>query len=134
MPCRPRSASRCSTTTEPCGARSRCRSSWTSSFAGSSRWPKQKPELRDRQPWKAAHARDYGWLGALMAEHYAGDDSNVKILAAGILAAYEGISVEDFEAQSDEFLPRLPRSQRIRQLHRFGRRPRLHAPDQHGGI
>ncbi len=63
-----------------------------------------KPELRDRQPWKAAHERDYGWLGALMAEHYAGDDSNVKILAAGILAAYEGISVENFEAQSDEFL------------------------------
>jgi hypothetical protein len=63
-----------------------------------------KPELRDRQPWKAACERDYGWLSALMAEHYAGDDSNVKILAAGILAAYEGISVEDFEAQSDEFL------------------------------
>ena len=63
-----------------------------------------KPELRDRQPWKAAYERDYGWLGALMAEHYAGDDSNVQILAAGILAAYEGISVEDFEAQSNEFL------------------------------
>ena len=63
-----------------------------------------KPELRDRQPWKAAYERDYAWLGALMAEHYAGDDSNVKVLAAGILAAYEGISVEDFEAQSDEFL------------------------------
>jgi phosphoserine phosphatase len=63
-----------------------------------------KPELRDRQPWKAAYERDYGWLGALMAEHYAGNDSNVKILAGGILAAYEGISVEEFEAQSDEFL------------------------------
>jgi phosphoserine phosphatase len=63
-----------------------------------------KPELRDRQPWKAAYERDYGWLGALMAEHYAGDDSNVQILAAGILAAYEGISVEDFEAKSNEFL------------------------------
>jgi phosphoserine phosphatase len=63
-----------------------------------------KPALRDRQPWKAAYERDYGWLGALMAAHYAGDDSNVKILAAGILAAYEGISVEDFEAQSDRFL------------------------------
>jgi phosphoserine phosphatase len=63
-----------------------------------------KPELRDRQPWKAACERDYGWLGALMAEHYAGDDSNVKVLAAGILAAYEGISVENFEAKSDEFL------------------------------
>jgi phosphoserine phosphatase len=63
-----------------------------------------KPELRDRQPWKAAYERDYAWLGALMAEHYAGDDSNVKVLAAGILAAYEGISVDEFEAQSDEFL------------------------------
>jgi phosphoserine phosphatase len=63
-----------------------------------------KPELRARQPWKAAHERDYGWLGALMAEHYAGDDTNVKILGAGILAAYEGISVEDFEAKADEFL------------------------------
>jgi phosphoserine phosphatase len=62
------------------------------------------PELRDRHPWKAAYERDYGWLGALMVEHYAGDDSNVKILAGGILAAYEGISVEDFEAQADEFL------------------------------
>jgi phosphoserine phosphatase len=63
-----------------------------------------KPELRDQQPWKAAYERDYGWLGALITEHYAGDDSNVEVLAAGILAAYEGISVEDFEAQSDEFL------------------------------
>jgi len=63
-----------------------------------------KRELRDRQPWKAAYERDYGWLGALMAQHYAGDDTNVKTLAAGILAAYEGINVEEFEAQSDEFL------------------------------
>jgi phosphoglycolate phosphatase-like HAD superfamily hydrolase len=60
--------------------------------------------LRERHPWKAAYERDYGWLGALMAEHYAGDDTNVRILAAGILAAYDGISVEDFEAQSDAFL------------------------------
>ena len=63
-----------------------------------------QPELRDRQPWKAAFERDYGWLSALLAEHYAGDDSNVKILAGGILAAYEGMSVEDFEARSDAFL------------------------------
>jgi hypothetical protein len=62
------------------------------------------PELRERQPWKAAHERDYGWLNAVMAEHYAGDDTNVKILAAGVLAAYGGISVEDFESQADAFL------------------------------
>jgi haloacid dehalogenase-like hydrolase len=60
--------------------------------------------LRDRQPWKAAYERDFGWLSALMAEHYAGDDRNVRTLAAGVLAAYGGISVEDFEAQSDAFL------------------------------
>src|SRR3954467_7285777 len=49
------------------------------------------PALRDRQPWKAAHERDYGWLSKLLAEHYAGDDTNVMVLAAGILAAYDGI-------------------------------------------
>ena len=62
------------------------------------------PGLRGRQPWKAASERDYGWLSRLMAEHYAGDDTNVRILAGGILAAYDGISVEDFEAQADAFL------------------------------
>lgn len=34
--------------------------------------------LRDRQPWKAAYEHDYGWLGAVLAEHYAGDDTNVR--------------------------------------------------------
>ena len=62
------------------------------------------PELQQKQPWKAAHERDYAWLGRLMDEHYAGDDTNVKVLAGGILAAYDGISVEDFDAQADAFL------------------------------
>jgi phosphoserine phosphatase len=60
--------------------------------------------LRTRQPWKAAYERDHAWLGGLMAEHYAGDDTNVRILAGGILKAYAGLSVEDFEASADEFL------------------------------
>jgi phosphoglycolate phosphatase-like HAD superfamily hydrolase len=62
------------------------------------------PALRDRQPWKAAIERDSAWLGAVVAEHYAGDDRNVKVLAAGILAGYAGMSVEEFEARSDAFL------------------------------
>jgi phosphoserine phosphatase len=62
------------------------------------------PGLRDRQPWKAAYERDYAWLGRVLAEHYAGDDTNVRTLLAGILAAHAGTSVEDFEAQSDHFL------------------------------
>jgi phosphoserine phosphatase len=62
------------------------------------------PALRERQPWKAAYERDYAWLGKVLAEHYAGDDTNVGVLAAGVLAAHGEISVEDFEAQADRFL------------------------------
>ena len=66
------------------------------------------PALRDRQPWKAAYSREYGWLGEVVAQHYAGDDSQIPILAAGILAAFAGTSVEDFEARSDAFLRTAP--------------------------
>lgn len=62
------------------------------------------PQLRDRQPWKAAYERDYGWLGMVLAEHYAGDDTNVRTLLAGVLAAHGGISVDDFEAKADALL------------------------------
>ena len=61
-------------------------------------------ELRERQPWKAAYDRDHAWFGTVLAEHYAGDDTNVRTLLGGILVAYDGISVDDFEAQSDAFL------------------------------
>ena len=63
-----------------------------------------QPELRDRQPWKAAHERDYAWMGDAIDKHYAGDESGVQVFAAGVLAAYDGMSVEDFEARSNEFL------------------------------
>src|SRR3954447_15307492 len=62
------------------------------------------PALRERQPFKAAVERDHGWFDTLMTEHYAGDDHNVKTLAGGVLAAYAGVSVEDFEARADTFL------------------------------
>jgi phosphoserine phosphatase len=60
--------------------------------------------LRDRQPWKAAHERDNAWLGKVITEHYAGDDTKAKVLLEGVATAYAGISVEDFEAKSDAFL------------------------------
>jgi phosphoserine phosphatase len=62
------------------------------------------PELRGRHPWKAAHEQDVAWLTAVMTEHYAGDDTKVKVLLGGILAAYAGMSVEEFERLSDTFL------------------------------
>jgi hypothetical protein len=63
-----------------------------------------QPDLRERQPWKAVAERDLGWFGAAITEHYAGDDTNVRTLAGGILAAYAGISVDDFEEQANSFL------------------------------
>src|SRR3954467_10987045 len=62
------------------------------------------PALRERQPFKAAVERDHAWFDTLMTEHYAGDDHDVKTLAGGVLAAYAGVSVEDFEARADAFL------------------------------
>ena len=60
--------------------------------------------LRERQPWKAAWTRDYGWLAKVIDKHYAGDDSDLPALAGGVIAAFAGVSVEDFEARSDAFL------------------------------
>jgi hypothetical protein len=64
----------------------------------------QDEALRGRQPWQAAYERDYGWLGTAVAEHYAGDDTKTTMLAGAVLAAYDGMSVEDFEAKSAAFL------------------------------
>jgi len=64
----------------------------------------QDPALRTRQPWQAAYTRDYGWLGEVITKHYHGDDSELPVLAAGVLQAFAGITVEDFEAQAERFL------------------------------
>ncbi len=102
--------------------------------------------LRDRQPWKASYEHDYAWLSGVMTKHYAGDDSDVKVLMGGILGAFAGTRVEEYEAQAVDFvrtdaapharsrlpglrLPAdgraasLPRGQRLHHIHRLGRRP-----------
>lgn len=62
------------------------------------------PSLRERQPWKAAHEGDLHWFGAALNAHYAGDESQVMVMAGGILAAFDGISVDDFEKRSYDFI------------------------------
>jgi phosphoglycolate phosphatase-like HAD superfamily hydrolase len=64
----------------------------------------QDPSLRTRQPWQAAHDKDHNWLSQLMTRHYHGDDRDLQVLLGGVLQAFGGISVEDFEAQADAFL------------------------------
>jgi FMN phosphatase YigB (HAD superfamily) len=54
------------------------------------------PTLRERQPWKAAYERDHAWLGGAVVKHYHGDDSDVRVLMAGIGEAFGGMSVEAY--------------------------------------
>lgn len=60
--------------------------------------------LRKRQPWKAAHERDFVWLADVITNHYHGDDSGVKVLMGGILRAFAGMTVEDYEIAAAAFL------------------------------
>ncbi len=64
----------------------------------------QDPALRDRQPWRAAYERDFGWLGAAMVKHYNGDDSDLRLLIGAVQETFGGISVDAYAARVEEFL------------------------------
>ena len=64
----------------------------------------QDSSLRERQPWKAAREKDEAWVGGVITKHYQGDDSDVKVLMAGVLQAFRGWTVEDYAAAADAFL------------------------------
>jgi phosphoserine phosphatase len=60
--------------------------------------------LQDHQPWKAAHEQDFGWLSDAITKHYQGDNSDVKVLIGGILQAFAGMTVEDYQSKASDFL------------------------------
>ena len=60
--------------------------------------------LRERQPWKAAHEQDYAWLGNVITKHYAGDETDVQVLLAGILQAFAGVTVDAYTEAAAAFL------------------------------
>lgn len=62
------------------------------------------PSLRDKQPWKAVHGRDQGWLGDVITKHYEGDDTQLKQMAAGLLSAYVDDEVGEFAKKAEHFL------------------------------
>ncbi|MET1018885.1 MAG: HAD family hydrolase [Microterricola sp.] len=61
------------------------------------------PTLAERQPYKAAAGGDFAWLGAAVDKHYAGDDSDLKLMIGAILASTAGMSVLDYEDSVAEF-------------------------------
>lgn len=60
--------------------------------------------LRDKQPWKAVFGQDYKWLGDVITKHYNGDDSDLKVMAGGLLSAYSGESIDSFAEKANEFM------------------------------
>ena len=64
--------------------------------------------LREKQPWKAAVEKDYAWLGKVVEEHYAGDDTNVKVVLGALLQAFAGQTVEEYASAAAAFLADAP--------------------------
>jgi phosphoserine phosphatase len=64
--------------------------------------------LREKQPWKAAHEQDHAWLGGVIDKHYAGDDSDVKVLMGGILRAFADQTVDEYASAAKAFLEEAP--------------------------
>jgi phosphoglycolate phosphatase-like HAD superfamily hydrolase len=64
----------------------------------------EKPELRDRQPYKAVYEKDMAWLGKVAADLTRGDLSGIITLLSAYAEAFAGANVEAFEADALEFL------------------------------
>ncbi len=64
----------------------------------------QDPSLRERQPWKAAVEQDYGFLAGAFDKHYQGDDTDLKVIMAGVIGAFAGMDVETYGAQAAAFV------------------------------
>ena len=64
--------------------------------------------LRDKQPWKAAYEKDYAWLSGVITKHYAGEDTDVKVLMGGILQAFAGWTVDEYGAAAGAFVREAP--------------------------
>jgi phosphoserine phosphatase len=65
---------------------------------------KKDPSLRAKQPWKAVVEKDEAWLSGVITKHYNGDDSDLKVLAGGLLASAAGDSVETVAQKAEAFL------------------------------
>jgi phosphoglycolate phosphatase-like HAD superfamily hydrolase len=64
----------------------------------------EKPEVRDRQPFKAVYEKDMAWLGKVAADYAKGDPSGVLTCLSGYIEAFDGVSVEAFDADAQEFI------------------------------
>ena len=61
------------------------------------------PSLGEKQPYAAAVSGDLAWFADAVTKHYDGDDSLLQVLFSGILAAYQGLTVEEHADQVRAF-------------------------------
>ncbi|MEZ0359268.1 HAD family hydrolase [Mycobacterium sp. SA01] len=61
------------------------------------------PALATEQPYTAAASGDLGWFGDAVTKHYNGDDSDLKLLAGGVLSANATITTEEHAARVNAF-------------------------------
>jgi hypothetical protein len=66
-----------------------------------------------------------GWLGDVITRHYAGDDSDLKVLLGGILQAFAGMDVEDYQDSAHAFLHQGRHPTLDRAFHQCGYRPMI---------
>jgi hypothetical protein len=81
--------------------------------------------LRSRQPWKAAHERDYAWLSSAITKHYQGDETDVQVLLAGVVQAYAGWTVEAYAEEAGSYLRDRPHPTLGRLLRECGYQPMI---------
>jgi phosphoglycolate phosphatase-like HAD superfamily hydrolase len=62
------------------------------------------PALRAWEPYRAAIEQDYEWLAQAITRHYEGQDDDLKRMSAGLMSAYAGSTVEQFEAYACAFM------------------------------
>ena len=156
--CRRPIGSRSSTTTARSGARSRCRSSSTSSCAGSPRWRQTIRRCGSSSRGRPPTSGDHHWIGAAMVTSTTAVTTRTcSALMGAMLGRSTPSSVEEYDAAAAS-VPRAGRhptlgrgyrtcayepmvellqyleAQRVHQLHRLGWRPGLHAPGHRGAL
>lgn len=60
----------------------------------------QDESLQRSSTVEAAFERDHPWLADVITKHYAGDDTDVKVLLGGIFEAFDGMTVEAYAASA----------------------------------
>lgn len=65
---------------------------------------KQDISLRTKQPWKAIVEKDHAWLAGAIEKHYKDDDTDLKVMSAGLLRAFSDFSIKEYEQEARSFL------------------------------